>query len=408
MSDTITAVRGVSAGHWTDDAHHTGVTAVLTVDGARGAVFVPGGAPGSRELATLEPWHLVDRIHGVCLAGGSAFGLAAADGVVAELAERGVGFRTPHGVVPIVPAAIIYDLHSATRRPDAWSGRAAARAATCDPLPRGRVGAGAGARVGQLYPDASPGGLGGAAGAGIGAVAVVNAAGQIRRYGGPLPERRSPVDALGPARATTLGVVAVEATLSAGQAQMLARMASAGMARVIAPAFTPFDGDLVFVLATGVEGPVDAAGLARLGDDAATTLAHAIVDALPPPAPWQVLDAGPAAMLGHNNLTAMIFTVTRGRAPGTMARHRRTPQWLAALDGAPFGVWLSPPGPTPRDPAWVEVPAGAMLGLAPGTWHRGPVPLPEGRVGRYLSLEAPHTGTDDHEEQDPATATSVP
>jgi L-aminopeptidase/D-esterase-like protein len=127
MSDTITAVRGVSAGHWTDDAHHTGVTAVLTVDGARGAVFVPGGAPGSRELATLEPWHLVDRIHGVCLAGGSAFGLAAADGVVAELAERGVGFRTPHGVVPIVPAAIIYDLHSATRRPDAWSGLPRAR-----------------------------------------------------------------------------------------------------------------------------------------------------------------------------------------------------------------------------------------------------------------------------------------
>ncbi|MCB9675435.1 MAG: P1 family peptidase [Alphaproteobacteria bacterium] len=282
---TITAVPGVLAGHWTGE--HTGVTVVLTPDGARGAVVVPGSAPGSRELATLEPHHLAGGVHGVCLSGGSAFGLAAADGVMAHLAETGVGFEIPGGPVPIVPAAILYDLDKGPVRPGPAEGRAAAAAASTAPLETGRVGAARGATVGRTSGSPVPGWLGSAAvhvdieglRACVGAVVALNALGSIVDpatgawlAGGPL------VEVAGAPRAnTTLAVVATDAPLDAGTARVLAQMAVAGLARCIRPAFTPFDGDIVFALSTGRGPSIAASALLRLGEAAATAVEGAIV-----------------------------------------------------------------------------------------------------------------------------------
>ncbi|MEZ4320218.1 MAG: P1 family peptidase [Myxococcota bacterium] len=285
---TITSVPGVLAGHWT--GAHTGVTVVLTPAGARGAVVVPGSAPGSRELAALSPHHLAGGVHGVCLAGGSAFGLAAADGVMAVLAERGHGFPTPGGVVPIVPAAILYDLDSPTGssvRPGANEGRLAAEAAGTGPLAVGRVGAGRGATVGRASGAPVPGWLGSAAvrvdGFTVGAVVAVNAVGSVLDpstgawiAGGPLDDAEMPELASGWRMHTTLAVVATDAPLDRAQAHVLAQMAVAGLARCIRPAFTPFDGDIVFALATGTGGPVDASGLLRLGEAGSRAVERAI------------------------------------------------------------------------------------------------------------------------------------
>jgi len=294
MNDSITAVPGVRAGHWTDGEAHTGVTAVLTPGGARGAVFIPGSAPGTRELALLEPRHLARTIHGVCLAGGSAFGLAAADGVMAALAARGIGFPTGGGVVPLVPAAILFDLHTATARPGPDGGQAAAEAGLDGegPLATGRVGAGAGAMVGGLWGTPHRGGVGGGAAtveAGgdwtVGVVVALNAAGTVRdpdtgawRTGPPTP-RGEP----GLGEATTLAVVATDAPLDAGQLQTVARMASAGMARAIVPAFTPFDGDIVFALSTAAGVGAEAPAVAAVGHAAAELLARAIISAVGAP-----------------------------------------------------------------------------------------------------------------------------
>lgn len=289
MNDSITAVPGVRAGHWTDSEAHTGVTAVLTPGGARGAVFVPGSAPGTRELALLSPRHLAREVHGICLSGGSAFGLSAADGVMAALAERDIGFPTmAGGPVPLVPAAILFDLHTATARPGPAGGRAAAEAAldVGGPLGAGRVGAGAGAMVGGLWGTPHRGGVGGAAervgGWTVGVVVALNAAGTIRdpetgawRTGPPTP-RGAP--SLG--EATTLAVVATDAPLSQGQLQTVARMASAGMARAIVPAFTPFDGDIVFALSTGDGDAPEAPTVAAVGHAAAELIVRAVVSAV--------------------------------------------------------------------------------------------------------------------------------
>lgn len=286
--DGLGAVPGVLAGHATDEVGRTGVTVVLFPDGARAGVWVPGSATGSRELGVLEPGHLAPRVHGLCLAGGSAFGLAAADGVMAWLAERGIGFATPHGVVPIVPAAILFDLHTATRRPDAALGRAAALAASAGTLAEGRVGAGTGAQVGAASGSPAPGGFGTAAervgewvvGAGV----AVNALGsvfdpEVGRFvaGGP-PTGAPPAASL---RAqTTLAIVATDAPLDRERAVVVGRMAAAGFARTLFPAFTPFDGDLVFVASTAPSGEVDPGQLAMVGDAAARAVARAIVRAV--------------------------------------------------------------------------------------------------------------------------------
>src|SRR5689334_6785546 len=163
----ITDVAGVKVGHFTDSRRPTGCTVVLTEEGATGGVDVRGSAPGTRETDLLNPTNLVDKVHAIVLAGGSAFGLASADGVVQYLDQKHIGFATGAGVVPIVPAAILYDLQvgNASVRPGADCGLAAARAATADPVQQGNVGAGAGATVGKLLrPDrAMKGGIGSAA-----------------------------------------------------------------------------------------------------------------------------------------------------------------------------------------------------------------------------------------------------
>ncbi|MDT7782500.1 MAG: hypothetical protein QOF58_919 [Pseudonocardiales bacterium] len=256
-------IPGVLVGH-----HHrvepgwaTGTTVVLVPDGAVGAVDGRGGAPGTRETDLLDPANLVQQVHAVCLSGGSAYGLAAADGVMRWLSERSIGFQVgaqPHHVVPIVPGAVIFDLPMSEwgNRPDSSFGYEACSNATAE-FALGCVGAGAGARVGSLK-----GGVGTAAtkvgSFNVGALAVVNAAGEAvdRATGLPwlpslgtsavaLPERKT--EGLN----TTIGVVAVDAALSKAECQRLAMAAQDGLARAIRPAHTMFDGDTVFALATG-------------------------------------------------------------------------------------------------------------------------------------------------------------
>jgi L-aminopeptidase/D-esterase-like protein len=299
-------VRGVAVGHAQDDVGLTGVTVVLLDGGeGRGAVAsgdVRGGAPGTRETDLLDAERLVARADAFVLAGGSAFGLGAADGVVALLEERGRGFRSGPASVPIVPAAILFDLNlgDPRARPDAAMGRKAALAAGAD-RSRGSVGAGTGALVGKaLGPDrATKGGLGQASavlatGARVGALAVVNAFGEVRdpATGATLAGARGPdgafvatVDALDRAGAdlpwkresTTLAIVATDAPLGKSEVAWVARMAQAGLARTICPAWTSVDGDVVFAAATGL-GPRASADL--IGAVAADCVARAIVDAV--------------------------------------------------------------------------------------------------------------------------------
>jgi L-aminopeptidase/D-esterase-like protein len=256
-------IPGVLVGH-----HHrvepgwaTGTTVVLVPSGAVGAVDGRGGAPGTRETDLLDPANLVQQVHAICLSGGSAYGLAAADGVMRWLSERSIGFQVgaqPHHVVPIVPGAVIFDLPMSEwgNRPDSSFGYAACEAAA-EEFALGCVGAGAGARVGSLK-----GGVGTASAKvgehHVGALAVVNAAGEVvdRTTGLPwlpslgttsveLPERKP--EGLN----TTIGVVAVDAALSKAECQRLAMAAQDGLARAVRPAHSMFDGDTVFALATG-------------------------------------------------------------------------------------------------------------------------------------------------------------
>lgn len=283
-----TAVPGVLAGHWTHPDGDTGVTVLRFPGGARAGVAVPGHAPGSRELGALDPTHVAGVVHAICLAGGSAFGLAAADGVMAVLEADGEGFDTGAGRVPIVPAAILFDLATGPNRPDAAAGAAAARACSTAPLAEGRVGAAAGGRVGKAHGNVVAGGIGCAAqsvaGWQVGVVAAVNAFGGIRDprtgawvAGGPVagsPVQAPPGDWRGN---TTLVVVCTDAPLSRPQCRVLADMAAAGLARSIDPAFTPFDGDTVFAVSTGTGAPVDAGALTLLGAHAARLVGRAVV-----------------------------------------------------------------------------------------------------------------------------------
>ncbi len=271
LHDDITDVPGIRVGHWTDPVGLTGCTAVLAPpQGAVASVDVRGAAPGTRETDLLAPGRLVERVHAVLLAGGSAFGLAAADGVMAYLAEHGVGFPTQHAVVPIVPAAVVYDLGSgsAQARPDAEAGRhACVDAEPGSPCGNGLFGAGTGATVGSLLgPErAVDGGVGTASrrlpgGGVVGAMAVVNAAGDVVDGAGEVLAGVGAVAALlehgagdGPpvGENTTLVVVATDVGLTRTHAHRLAVVAHDGLALAVRPVHTSYDGDTVFALSTG-------------------------------------------------------------------------------------------------------------------------------------------------------------
>ncbi len=296
---------GLSIGHATDLEARTGCTVLLGP--FRGACHVCGHATGTREIDALSTLHIVPRIDALLFTGGSAFGLGAADGVVAWLEAKGRGFDTGIARVPIVPAAVIFDLAVATRRPDAAMGRAACDAARPAPPARGRVGVGTGATVGKWNgpANASPGGFGWHAGTHAGwtvvAVAAVNPLGDVVGTDG-----RIAAGARGPAGRflaeegfpptgfdggagpgvpanTTLAAVITDAPASRTRLEILARMASAALARRIAPAFTPFDGDACFALSTADGGAeIDARALVGLGAMAATVLEHAIMAAVAP------------------------------------------------------------------------------------------------------------------------------
>ncbi len=279
LQDTITDVAGLSVGHFTHAERATGCTVILCPQGAVAGVDVRGGSPGTRETDLLRPENTVDCVHAVLLSGGSAFGLDAAGGVMRWLEAQGHGFAVGSVRVPIVPAAVIFDLwHGNTQiRPDAAAGHAACVAASTQPPAQGNVGAGAGATVGKLFgiERAMAGGIGAAsvrvAGITVAALVVVNATGDVidpetgqpiagaRKSAGSrqllhttqallrgeLPER------LQAGVATTIGVVATDAALDKAQCTKLAAMAHDGLARSISPIHTPYDGDTMFALATG-------------------------------------------------------------------------------------------------------------------------------------------------------------
>ncbi len=315
---TITAVPGVRLGHWTDTEAATGSTVLLFPEhGAIAGVEVRGAAPGTRETDLLRPGTLVERVHAIVLTGGSAFGLAAAEGVMRFLEVQGIGFPAPAGPVPIVPAAVIYDLTvgASMRRPTRDAGLDAAREASDAPAESGTVGAGTGATVAKALgmDHAIKGGTGTAAvtlprGHIVGALLIVNAFGDIMdpatgdTIAGP---RRDPADGGGAfestrgilrsrnggagraggaasAANTTIGVVATNAPLTVAQANRLAMMAHSGIARAVVPSYGMGDGDTLFAVSSAEPGapPVDTLGLTTLGAAAAEAVEHAIVDAV--------------------------------------------------------------------------------------------------------------------------------
>jgi L-aminopeptidase/D-esterase-like protein len=302
----ITAVDGISVGHHTLPNGPTGCTVVLSEGGAIGGVDVRGGAPGTRETDLLAPTNTVQEVHAVVLSGGSAFGLDTAGGVMRFLEEEGIGFRTSAGPVPIVPAAILFDLGVGGRpeiRPTADCGYRAAQAAGRGDVDQGSVGAGAGATVGKLRgrDRAMKGGIGTAAlrtadGLVVGAIMAVNAVGSVidPRTGRPVAGvrtadgrrledpfalvRGAAFRPVGGREHTTIGVVATNARLTKADAQKVAEMAHDGLARAVVPAHTPSDGDTIFALATGTfEGD---ATVGAVGALAAEAVADAILSAV--------------------------------------------------------------------------------------------------------------------------------
>lgn len=302
----LTAVPGIEVGHHALGERPTGCTVVLARRGAVAGVDVRGGAPGTRETDLLDPSNTVQTVHAVLLSGGSAFGLDAATGVVRYLEEQGIGFDTGVAKVPIVPAAVLFDLTVGARpdvRPNAESGYRAARAARSGPVAEGNVGAGAGATVGKIAGSARAmkGGVGSASialpgGLVVAALVAVNAVGDVldpvtgrviagarTEDGGALADARTLLRAGGfrplarPGENTTIGVIATNAALGKAQAGKLAQMAHDGFARAIVPAHTPLDGDTIFALATGdMPGEPD---LMTIGALAAEAMAEAIVRA---------------------------------------------------------------------------------------------------------------------------------
>ena len=293
---SLTALSGVRVGHWTDLQARTGCTAILMPSGgAMASAEVRGGAPGTRETALLEVTKRVERIHGLCLAGGSAFGLDAATGVMRFLEEIGEGVETRVTRVPIVPSAVIYDLAvgSSAVRPTAANGYSAARDASSVAVSSGSVGAGTGGMVGKAlgFPRAEPGGLGNAliqiGAARIAALVVANPFGDVVNESGTVIAGASRGDgsrlsdedwiaALGDASTyeylsaanTTLVVIGTDAKLGKVECRILAEAAQMGLARGTRPSHTPFDGDTSFAFSTGTVGapplPALVAGVQRV------------------------------------------------------------------------------------------------------------------------------------------------
>jgi L-aminopeptidase/D-esterase-like protein len=303
---TLTAVPGIKVGHFTYTERPTGCTVVLTGNGAIAGVDVRGAAPGTRETDLLNPVNTVDQVHAVVLAGGSAFGLDAASGVMKYLDERNIGFKVGPLTVPIVPSAILFDLGVGTNpriRPTADCGYKAAEAASTSPVAEGNVGAGAGATVGKTggAGRAMKSGLGSAAlvmpdGTIVAAMVAVNAVGDVVDpstgkvvAGVRTPDGRGLADARAILRAggagpgtiggnTTLGVIATNVVLTKTQATKVAQMAHDGYARTIYPSHTPADGDTIFALATGVKS--GSADVGRIGELAAEAMSDAILRAV--------------------------------------------------------------------------------------------------------------------------------
>ncbi|MBI5825573.1 MAG: P1 family peptidase [Chloroflexi bacterium] len=312
--NSITDVRGIEVGHAQNEEALTGCTVILCRKGAVAGVDVRGGAPGTRETDLLNPINLVQKIHAIVLAGGSAFGLDAASGVMRYLEENKIGFNTGAARVPIVPSAILYDLNlgRADVRPDSAMGAFAAASAVSAPPAEGNVGAGTGASVGKMFGMklAMKSGLGTASmdiggGVIVGAIVAVNAFGDVVDSGtgeiiaglrsgkvGPLrvgkktqfadtlAMMKSPIGRgiLGFAGRgnTVIGAVATNAKLTKAQATKVAQMAQDGIARTIRPAHTMLDGDVIFALSTGAKK----ADVSTVGAFAAEVMAEAILRAV--------------------------------------------------------------------------------------------------------------------------------
>jgi L-aminopeptidase/D-esterase-like protein len=303
----LTDVEGLRVGHFTETRRPTGCTVVLCEKGAVCGVDVRGGAPGTRETDLLNPINTVQRVFGIVLSGGSAFGLDAASGVMRYLDEKGIGFHAGPAIVPIVPAAILFDLGIGDPkiRPTADSGYQACRVAATGKIPEGNVGAGAGATVGKMFgfQYAMKSGLGtaslraGKTGVTVAALVAVNAVGDVRDphtgrilAGALNQDKKTFRDAIAQIRGgyrvtvprvpanTTIGVVATNAALTKDQASKVAQMAHDGLARTINPVHSPFDGDTVFALSTAsYPGRVEAGSIGAL---AAEAMALAVVRAV--------------------------------------------------------------------------------------------------------------------------------
>lgn len=254
-------LEGVAVGHWEDRAARTGVSVVVLPPGTVASGEIRGGAPGTREWALLDPGATVGAVDAVVLTGGSAFGLAACDGVARWCEQQGRGWPTPAGPVPIVVGMVLYDLSvgDPARRPGPDEGVSACQAATAGAGRSGALGAGTGATVGKWRPGhESPGGLGTAdtddGGVTLRAVFAVNALGDLRGRG-PEPDLPPFPPAGSAGTNTTIGVVVTDAALTKGECLLLARAAHDGMARALEPVHTAYDGDAVVVAATGTAGP---------------------------------------------------------------------------------------------------------------------------------------------------------
>jgi L-aminopeptidase/D-esterase-like protein len=301
----ITDVAGIEVGHFTDTRRPTGCTVVLVREGAVAGVDVRGAAPGTRETDLLAPTHLIERVHGIVLAGGSAWGLDAASGVMRWLEEQGVGFPVGPLRLPIVPGAVLFDLMlgDPSVRPDAAAGYRACELASSKAPAEGNVGAGTGAVVGKIFgiERAMKGGIGSASvtveGVTVGALVACNAVGDVldpdtaqvvagarSRNGKSLLDSRRALlrgEAPKPLLAgtnTSIGVIATDAVITKAQASRLATMAHDGLARSINPVHTMSDGDTLFVLGTGRAGR--SLGMMTLGTMAAEATAMAVLRAV--------------------------------------------------------------------------------------------------------------------------------
>ena len=308
MSGPVVPPAGFRIGHWSDPQGRTGCTVVIAPDGTRGGVDVRGGGPGTRETDVIGPFAGTDQVTAVMLAGGSAYGLSAADGAMRWLEEQGLGYPTPAGVVPIVPAAIVYDLAEGDpdARPGAEAGYAACAEAREGIPERGRVGAGSGTAASKILgrESAVPSGVGyaaarGAGGVTVAALAVANPFGDVigadgqslavaRSADGSVQRTADVIAAMEEAPDpfkvqpgnTTLACLMTDVPLDKAACARVARAAAAGVARAVAPVFTDVDGDVVFCLSSGDGEEADRFSVLQAQTIAADVVAEAIRDAV--------------------------------------------------------------------------------------------------------------------------------